>query len=210
MGSIPEQFLLMTLDARTGEFRRLHGEYLSAGLVGAAVMDLAISGRIDSDVDRAWVAESSPTGSVVLDMVLEEMRKPGFPVQIERVIGALVPLGDNIREAIISNLCDQGVLERSEERNFLFKKVARLKIANRTAVEAAQQKLRDVLLAEDLPDSDEICLIALCKTCGLLEQLMAPKDFERARNRASEVSTLDLIGQNVRRYLYLFERDVRK
>ena len=45
-------------------------------------------------------------------------------------------------------------------------------------------------------------------TEGLLDQLVSADELQPAMDRVSKFASLDLIGQNVRRYLYLFERDV--
>ena len=73
MLTIAEEFVLLALDGRTGDFRKIQTEYLHAGLLGAAVMELALAGRIDSDVDRAWVVDPAPTGDPSLDPVLGAM-----------------------------------------------------------------------------------------------------------------------------------------
>lgn len=208
MLSTVEEFLLLALDGKTGDFRRIHSEYFSAGLVGGAVMELALAGRIDSDLDRAWVVNATPTGEASLDLVLTEMSTPNFPPQLERVIGALVPLGKQIEENTLAKLCETGVLERSEGRSLLLKKSTRYTIRNGTAFEAGRARLRDVLLGDELPEPRDVCLLTLVTACGLMDQILPTERHEDAMNRVSKFSGLDLIGQNVRRYLYLFERDL--
>lgn len=208
MLSTVEEFLLLALDGKTGDFRRIHSEYFSAGLVGGAVMELALAGRIDSDVDRAWVVDASPTGEASLDVVLAEMSQPNFPPQIERVIGALVPFGKQIEEQVLTKLCETGVLERSEGRSLLLKKTTRYTIKDDREFVASKTRLQEMLLGEGLPEPRDVCLITLVTACGLLEQILPVDQHEAAMNRISKFSALDLIGQNVRRYLYLFERDL--
>lgn len=208
MLSTAEEFLLLALDRKSGDFRRIHSEYFNAGLVGGAVMELALAGRIDSDVDRAWVVDASPTGEASLDLVLKEMSKPGFPPQIERVIGALMPFGRQIEESVLEKLCKAGVLERSEGRSLLLKKTARYMVRDSGGFDAARTRLRAMLLGDGLPEPRDVCLITLVTACGLLDQVLPAEQHEAAMSRVSKFSGLDLIGQNVRRYLYLFERDL--
>lgn len=203
-----EDFVLLALDARTGDFRGINAEYLHAGLIGAAVMELALQGRIDSDVDKAWVIDTKPTGDGTLDPVMAEMARPGFPPQIEQVIGRLMPLGDTVQEAALARLCGKGVLERSEMRSLLLKKVTRYSVKDGRSLAETQGRLRELLTGDGLPDPRDVCLITLAKTCGLMDQLVSPEELQPAMDRVSRFASLDLIGQNVRRYLYLFERDV--
>jgi hypothetical protein len=208
MLTIAEEFMLMALDSRTGDFRGIQTEYLHAGLVGASVMELALRGRIDSDVDRAWVVDAEPTGDASLDPVLAAMSKPGFPPQLERVIEQLMPLGEAVNEQILSRLCARGVLGRIEGRSVLFKKVTRYEVLDDRALTESRARLERLLRSGELPDPREVCLITLARTCGLLERILPASAVQPALDLLSKVSGMDLIGQNVRRYLYLFERDM--
>ena len=203
-----EEFVLLALDGRTGDFRRINTEYLHAGVIGAAVMELALLGRIDSDVDKAWVIEPAPTGDSALDPVLSEMAKPGFPSQIEQVIGRLMPLADTVLGNALARLCQRGVLERSEARGLLLRKVTRYTVKDGADFAETGERLRQLLTGDGLPDPRDVCLITLAKTCGLLDQLLSAEELQPAMDRVSSFAGMDLIGQNVRRYLYLFDRDV--
>ena len=79
MMTVPEQFLLLTLDTETGEFLKLPEAYNSAAFAGAALMELALAGRIDSDLDRVWVVDPAVTGDAALDPVLSAMSAAGAP-----------------------------------------------------------------------------------------------------------------------------------
>lgn len=202
-----EEFALLALDRRTGDFRGINSEYLHAGLIGAAVMELALAERIDSDVDRAWVIDPSPVGDGSLDPVLAEMATPGFPPKIEQVIGRLMPIAPAVLDNTLARLCQRGVLERSEVRGLLLKKVRRYTVKDGVEFAETGERLRQLLSGDGLPDPRDVCLITLAKTCGLLDQLVSPEDLQPAMDRVSKFAGMDLIGQNVRRYLYLFDRD---
>lgn len=203
-----EEFVLLALDGRTGDFRGINTEYLHAGLIGAAVMELALREKIDSDVEKAWVLDPWPLGDAALDPVLAEMAKPGFPPQLEQVIGRLMPLGSAVQDHALAELCERGVLERAEARSLLLKKVTRYTVKDGRDFDATRTRLRELLTGDGLPDPRDVCLITLAKTCGLLDQLVSPEELQPAMDKVSKFASLDLIGQNVRRYLYLFERDV--
>ena len=74
--------------------------------------------------------------------------------------------------------------------------------------DATRQRLAQLLKGDGLPDPRDVCLLTLAKTCGLVEQLVPTGELDAAYDRLSKFASLDLIGQNVRRYLYLFERDM--
>ena len=102
MMTVPEQFLLLTLDTETGEFLKLPEAYNSAAFAGAALMELALAGRIDSDLDRVWVVDPAVTGDAALDPVLSAMSAAGAPSNVERFVEKLVPMGAQVREAALN------------------------------------------------------------------------------------------------------------
>jgi hypothetical protein len=207
MLTIGEDFILLALDPRTGDFRRLQTEYLHAGLIGACVMELALRERTDSDTDIVWVLDSKPTGYDSLDLVLTAMVQPGFPQEMDKVIGALMPLAERVEMNVLSKLRARNVLATAEVRNLLMRKVTRHTIIDPAPLQEAKTHLASVLAGDMLPDPRDVCLLTLAKTCSLLDDIVPPAYAEAAFDRLSGFSALDLVGQHVRRYLYLFERD---
>jgi golgi phosphoprotein 3 len=207
MLTIGEDFILLALDPRTGDFRRLQTEYLHAGLIGACVMELALRERTDSDTDHVWVLDTKPTGYDSLDLVLTAMAQPGFPQEMDKVIGALMPLAERVEMNVLSKLRARNVLSTTEVRNLLMRKVTRHTILDPAPLQEAKKHLASVLAGDVLPDPRDVCLLTLAKTCGLLDDIIPAEHADAAFDRLSGFSAMDLVGQNVRRYLHLFERD---
>ena len=63
MLTLPEELvLLMFGDDRTKRVGIFSRDALAAGFVAAALMELAIRNRIDSDFDGVWVTDNTPRG----------------------------------------------------------------------------------------------------------------------------------------------------
>jgi hypothetical protein len=201
MLTIAEDFILLVLDPRTGDFRRLGTEYLHAGLVGASVMELALRERTDSDDENLWVLDAKPTGYDSLDLILSAMVAPGFPKEIDKIIGALMPLAERVEMNVLSKLRARKVIATGEARNLMLRKVTRHAILDAAPLRQTKERLTHMLMGEELPDPRDVCLMTLVKTCGLLEEVIPKSASEGAMERLSGFSTMDLMGQHVRRYL---------
>ena len=68
--SLNEELLLLTLEDSGGEFDSVPEIYLNCGMAGAALMDLSLRGRLDSDLSGVFVVDAGPTGDATLDLVL--------------------------------------------------------------------------------------------------------------------------------------------
>ena len=210
MLTVPEQLLLITLDAGTGAFMKLPEEYNRAAFAGAALMELALAGRIDSDLDKVWVVNPVVTGDAALDPVLSAMSALEASTDIERFVDRLVPLGARVREAALDSLCHRGVLERSEQKSLFRKPRASYALLDNEDLAGLKARLRDVLIGSAVPEPSDVCIMTLAKTCGLIDCIIGPEDMRAALDRLEAFSNTDLIGQTVRRYLYLFERDIAR
>lgn len=210
MLTVPEQLLLITLDVGQGKFMNLPEEYNRAAFAGASLMELALAGRIDSDLDKVWIVDPGITGDAALDSVLSAMSALGASTNIERFVDRLVPLGERVREAALDALCHRGVLERFERKSLFRKPRASFALLDDEDIAELKVRLRDVLLGSAVPEPRDVCIMTLAKTCGLIDSIIRPEDMRAALDRLEAFTKTDLIGQAVRRYLYQFERDIAR
>ena len=70
MLSFPEEIVLLLLDETKGEFVPLPESVFAIVMSGAALMDLALRNRIDTDLEKLMVVDRTPLGDDILDDVL--------------------------------------------------------------------------------------------------------------------------------------------
>lgn len=201
MLTIAEDFILLVLDPETGSFQRLRAEHLHAGLIGASVMELALRERTDGDDENIWVLDAKPTGYPSLDLILSAMVEPGFPKEINKVIGALMPLGERVEMNVLSKLRSRNIITTSEARNLMLRKVTRHAILDPKPLASVKAHLTRVLAGEEIPDPRDVCLLTLIRTCGLIGEVMPTDGGAAAMERLDGFSTMDLMGKHVQRYL---------
>ena len=69
MLTIPEEFLLLTIKDEDGGFVDIPREAVSAGFIGAAIMELALQNRIDSDLERIWIVDKKLVGEPCVELL---------------------------------------------------------------------------------------------------------------------------------------------
>ncbi len=112
--SLIEEFLLLALEDSGGEFDSAPEIYLGCGLAGAALMDLALRDRIDSDLDGVFAINAAPTGDATLDRVLAEIAAEPKRLSAQDWISRLSRQAPAMRRAALSALCARGVLRQSD------------------------------------------------------------------------------------------------
>ena len=208
--SLIEEFLLLALEDEGGEFSRIPETSLSCGLAGAALMDLAIRGRIDSDLHHLWVVDSAPTGSAMLDQVLAEIAAETRRLHPREWIGRLMPQALKLRAEAIERLCERGVL-RQEDHAFLWVLQAR-----RYPVERGEERLEGkrrilaLLFNRDLPDPQDVALVALADACGVFHRILDHGTFHEAGPRIRQLRRMDLIGAEIAHTAELMNLEIRR
>jgi hypothetical protein len=99
-----ERIVLLSLDDETGRPVGRAGMAPDLALAGAALMDLALAGRIDTDRDRVLVVDRAPTGDKVLDPVLAMLGLPETPADARGLILLLARQGGAMRAALLDRL----------------------------------------------------------------------------------------------------------
>ena len=207
--SLIEEFLLLALEDKGGEFSRIPETSLSCGLAGAALMDLAIRGRIDSDLHHLWVVDPSPTDSAVLNGVLAEIAAEPQRLHPREWIARLMPRAAHLRREAIVRLCDRGVL-RQEDHVFLWVLQAR-----RYPVERGEERLEGkrrilaLLFNHEIPDPQDVALVALADACGVFGRILHADALEEAGPRIRQLRRMDLIGGEIAHTAEMMNREIR-
>jgi hypothetical protein len=72
-----EQILLLAWDEQAGTLRALPELAMRYALAGALLLELALAGRIDMDLERLHLVDAQPTGDPLLDDILRRMGTTG-------------------------------------------------------------------------------------------------------------------------------------
>jgi len=198
MLSLPEEFLLLMLKDEGGSFVSALHEELGTGIVGAALMDLGLHNRIDSDQHALWVTDPTPTGHADLDLVLSALvAGPEEQTTASSLakVGALVP---EIRELALKALVERGILSQKNGKVLWIFPQRRYPVIDGREIRDIKLRLLDVLLRDDIPDGRDVCILAVIDIVDLLGHLVPPSELGRARQRLASIARLDLIGTQLR------------
>lgn len=192
--SLPEEVVLLTLDEAG---RPVGRQGLAAGLAlaGAAVMELALAGRLDTDRHRLLRESAAPTGDAALDLALPLLE------QAPDSRGALLLLAREeaaLRGAVLAGLEARGILRRAEGRVLLLIPTRRwVKAEDRPEPAEALARLHRALEGEHIPEPREALLVALARAAGLLPLLLPPALLEARQSRLAWLAGLEALGRSL-------------
>lgn len=201
---IAEEVLLLILDNEKGDFApSLAPHSLDVVLAGATLMDLALESRIDTDLERLMVIDSTPVGDVLLDPVLAEIATESRTRPIAHWLEHIAAHGDAIRRKTLASLVGRGILESGGSGLVFFsRRVSRSRrypASDGTATEEVQIRIMRLLFSDDIPDPRDIVIVSLAASCDLFECILSRDELAMVGERIDLISRMDLIGQSVAR-----------
>jgi Golgi phosphoprotein 3 len=199
MLSFPEEIVLLLLDETRGEFISLPESVFAIVMSGAALMDLALHNRIDTDLENMMVVDRTPLGDDILDEVLAGLGKAKAKLDVTDALYDVAPAAEEYRARALKRLIGHGILREENGRVLWVFRTRRYPIIDNAEQQEVRTRLRQVLLTDEIPDPRDVVLICLVDACALLGFVLGEDEIEAATPRVEQLRKMDLIGQAVAR-----------
>jgi hypothetical protein len=196
--TLADEIVVLMLHDDTGAIRPAHGGIANIAIAGGILMELALLGRIDTDLASLFIVDPNPLGDALLDQTLQriasEPQKHASAWWIERMG---LHEGD-LSATVLARLVEAGIL-RVEDQKFLwvFSRRAYPQSSGRAEREA-KARLMSVIFDDALPDPRDTLLVSLADSAGILDQMLASREMSKAAKRVAEVVALEEISRSVR------------
>ena len=153
-----EELLVLVVDGGgSGDAISVPDRVLRYALTGAALLDLALENRIDTDTQSLHLTDATPVGDDLLDPILEEIAEGPDAQSLEYWVRRIAQGADELRAVALERLVEQGILETDDGRGFfaLTRRVIRLHRYPTAAGGAAEQEIHSrimgILFSDELP-----------------------------------------------------------
>lgn len=197
-----EEITLLMLHDEDGGFIRVPGWSLQCAYAGAVLMDLALEGRIDTDLKRLVLIDPTPLGDDLLDPPLARIAQATETSDARHWVDDLADQAEEIREKALARLVERGILRLEEGRFLWVFQSRRYPMIDGEAEREVKLRIMAVLFGDEIPDPRDIVIICLAEACGILKELLSARELERATDRIEQVRKLDLIGQAVSKSIW--------
>jgi len=199
MLSFSEEIVLLPLDETHGAFVPLPESVFAIVMSGAALMDLALHNRIDTDLEKMTVVDRAPLGDDILDDVLAGLGKKSARLEITDALYDVAVNAEEYRARALRRLIAHGVLREENGRHLWVFRTRRYPVIDDTEQQEVRARLRQVLLTDDIPDPRDVVLVCLVDACALMGFVLNPAELDAATPRVEQLRKMDLIGQAVTR-----------
>ena len=194
MQRFAEEIVLLLLSDDDGRFVRVPSWSLEYSLAGAVLMDLALEGRIDTDLDKLVLVDATPVGDSLLDPTLAEIAE-GAERDTRFWVEHVANRAYAVRDEALSRLIAQGILESRDDRFLWVFQSRRYPTVDGKAEREVKLRIMEVLFSDTIPDPRDVVIICLADACGIFKGLLSRQELTQASNRIEQVRKLDLVGQ---------------
>jgi hypothetical protein len=194
-----EEIVLLQIDDRQGTFVDLPQSAGDVVIAGAALMELALANRIDTDLERLIVVDTSPTGDDILDEALARLAASPDELTSAGAIALVALDSRKFQGRALQRLVAKGVLRQTDGRWLWVFATRRYPVIDDREQREVKTRLRQLLLTDEIPDPRDVVLICLIDACGLLPLVLTPDEIAGTQKRVEQLARLDLIGQAVTR-----------
>ncbi len=158
MLSFVEEITLLLLDDTQGRFVDLPLSASDVVVAGAALMDLALADRVDSDLKQLTVVDTKPTGDDILDDALARVAQPGQELTVSAAVEGLAAYAEGYKEKALQRLVAHKILREENGRFLWVFPTRRYPVIDDTEQREVKARLRQVLLTDEIPDPRDVVL----------------------------------------------------
>jgi hypothetical protein len=194
-----EEIVLLLLDDGQGQIVELPVSASHVVIAGAALMELALRNRIDTDVKTLVVVDRTTTGDDILDDTLTRLVELGGELSIPASLRGIAARGELYQEKALKRLVEHRVLRDQDGRFLWVSPTRQYPIIDNREQQEVRARLRQILLTDEIPDPRDVVLLCLVEASHLLGLVLSPEELKETASRVSQLIRLDLIGQAVSR-----------
>lgn len=188
--TLPEQFLLLALDDKKGTIRNGAAKLTQHGLVGAAILELALREKVEISNGKLALVNNSYTGDKFLDKVIDNLKNAKTNMKVKEWIILIGVIEDTI-SFTAEGLVNKRKLMAKKRKIFGLFSITDYSGLNSGAKLGIIGKIRGVVLYNNKPETKLAALIGLVNKCGLNNQIFSKEERIKAKSKIKKIKIVD-------------------
>ncbi len=198
--TLPEELILMLLNEENGYFHQVPGWDLNCAIVGAALAELFLLSRIDTDLESLFLIDAEKTGDPTLDPILNEIAKEPNTHNTLSWIERLSRHAEAIIDLTLDRLVEMKILEKHDGEFWALARNAHEGkfsggFSEGTLVEFVKTRISKEIFNNEIPDPRDAMLISLINACDVF-RFMFQLD-EETEKRIQFICRTALLGRTI-------------
>ena len=198
--TLTEELVLMLLNEENGYFHQVPGWHLNCAVAGAALAELSLLSRIDTDIESLFLVDATETGDATLDPILKEIASEPDQHTAQYWVERLAPRAESVIESTLDRLVDLKILEYHEGGFWtLARTVWQTELYGNpeegTVGQFIKTRIGKIIFTDEIPDPRDVIIICLVDTCDVFRSIFELDDD--AEERIKLICKMDTIGRSI-------------
>lgn len=172
-----EQFVLLSIDDERGHYA-IGSIQLNYGVVAAALIELALQEKISLNGEEITVNTARRVKDPALAIIAHELEKSTKSMSLKNWLQKLQRQTDSVLTATVNRLVDADILEIKKGKILWIIPTTKYPTENPMAERRLKQRIREIVLDKRKASANELMLLSLVSTCGLVSEIF-PRDQRR-------------------------------
>ena len=198
--SLLEELILVLLNEQNGYFHQVPGWDMNCTVVGAALAELSLLSRIDTDMESLHLVDRTKTGDPALDPILKEIADEPLQRNAQYWIERLALRAESIIDLTLDRLVDLKILEHHAGDFWTLAPTHQFanlygSLQEGTASQFIKVRIAQVIFTDAIPDPRDVIIICLVNTCDIFRFMFELDD--ETEERIKFICQMDLIGRSI-------------
>ncbi|MFT6216443.1 MAG: hypothetical protein ACJAS3_002856 [Roseivirga sp.] len=196
-----EEFLLIALDDDKGKFV-IDSTYLSHGLAGAILLEMALREKIDISGDTLKLVDDKYELEMVINKVIDQI-KAAPQQKVKNWIELLAKQANELKKDTLLRLENKGILRKEEHKILWVIPNNKYPTSNITPENKVRQRLDDVIHNGAKSETQDIMLLSLIEVSDLTKEAFRNKEDyaivkERIKAVTQDIKISQVINKSIR------------
>jgi len=203
-----DELVLSLLNEESGYFRQVPGWNLNCAVVGGALAELSLRGRIDTDSNSLIFVDGTPTGDPTLDPLLEKIGASTGQYNAQYWIEKLLPQAEPIIDATLERLTEMNILRHHDGDFWSLAKIVwgeadvsakgaqgQVSDVDPISTEFVKTRISRAIFTDEIPSPVDVIIICLIDVCDVMHFIFELD--EATEQRVADICKMDLIGRAI-------------
>lgn len=196
---MPAELLLTLLNEETGYFHQVPGWRLNCAVAGAALAELSLQARVDTDLSQILLLDDEPVGEPVLDFVLAQIAADTEERTAQYWVERLAHHADLMIDLTLDRLQQLQLLQHHEggfwTRTSSYRTSKHVLGGEDTTDDDVTARIGKCIFLDRIPDPRDIIIVSLAASCDVLRFIFELDDVDE--KRVQLICQMDLIGRAI-------------
>ena len=191
-----DEFVLLSIDDTSGNYI-ISGVQFNYGLIGAALIELGIQGKIELEGTQVIVRKNMPLKDRALSSIAQKLDQETKELDLKKWLYNLQSEVKTVSDAILDRLIKSSILEVVHGKILWIFPTTKYPTENPVPERKLKNRIREIVLDKRIATADELMLLSLIEATGLIQEIFSKEERKQAKETIKVLTESNQISKEL-------------